>query len=90
LFVIRPLTALVSTIKVPYHFNEKMAISFFGIRGIGSFFYLAFALSEAKFNNASELWAVVCFIVLASIVIHGLSATTVIKIFRESILILKK
>ncbi len=79
LFVIRPLTALVSMIKIPYHFKEKMAISFFGIRGIGSFFYLAFALSEARFDNTEQLWAVVAFIVLASIIIHGFSATTVIK-----------
>jgi len=79
LFIIRPLTALLSMIKIPYHTNEKMAISFFGIRGIGSFFYLAFALSETKFSNEAELWAVVSFIVLASIFIHGISATTVIK-----------
>lgn len=79
LFLIRPLTALVSMIKIPYHLNEKMAISFFGIRGIGSFFYLAFALSEASFDNEKQLWAVVAFIVLASIVIHGLSASTIIK-----------
>jgi NhaP-type Na+/H+ or K+/H+ antiporter len=79
LFIIRPLTALASMIKVGYHFKEKMAISFFGIRGIGSFFYLAFALSEARFDNTKQLWAVVAFIVLASIIIHGVSATTVIK-----------
>jgi NhaP-type Na+/H+ or K+/H+ antiporter len=79
LFIIRPATGLLSMIGIPYHKNEKMAISFFGIRGIGSFFYLAFALTEAKFTNGAELWAVVSFIVLASILIHGISATTVIK-----------
>lgn len=79
LLIIRPSTALASMIRVPYHVKEKMAISFFGIRGIGSFFYLAFALKEATFNNGAELWAVTSFIVLASIFIHGISATTVIK-----------
>ena len=79
LLIIRPLTAMVSMIGVPYHIEEKMAVSFFGIRGIGSFFYLAFALIESKFNNGTELWAVTSFIVLASIFIHGISATTVIK-----------
>lgn len=79
LFIIRPVTAFVSMIGIPYHIKEKLAISFFGIRGIGSFFYLAFAVTETKFSNEAELWAVVSFIVLASIVIHGLSATTVIK-----------
>jgi len=78
IFIIRPLTALISMIGSPYHRNEKFAISFFGIRGIGSFFYLSFALKETKFDNGAELWAVVAFIVLASIFIHGISATTVI------------
>lgn len=79
LLVIRPITALVSMIGIPYHIKEKMAVSFFGIRGIGSFFYLAFALIETKFDKPRELWAVTSFIVLASILIHGFSATTVIK-----------
>jgi NhaP-type Na+/H+ or K+/H+ antiporter len=79
LFIIRPLTALVSMINIPYHSQEKLAISFFGIRGMGSFFYLAFAISKVLFVNAAELWSVVSFIVLASIFIHGISATTVIK-----------
>lgn len=79
LLVIRPLTAAVSMLGVPYHLNEKLAISFFGIRGIGSFFYLAFALSQTRFAHKEELWAVVCFIVLSSILLHGLSATTVIR-----------
>ena len=79
LFVIRPVSAFVSTINVRYHFKEKMAISFLGIRGIGSFFYLAFALRQAQFDNAKQLWAVVAFTVLASIIVHGVSATTVIK-----------
>lgn len=79
LLIIRPLTAWVSMLGIPYHIKEKMAVSFFGIRGIGSFFYLAFALIHSNFDNAAELWAVTAFIVLASIFIHGISATTVIK-----------
>lgn len=79
LFVIRPLTAMVSMIGIPYHAKEKMAISFFGIRGVGSFFYLAFALTQTNFFKGAELWAIVSFIVLASIIIHGISATTVIE-----------
>jgi NhaP-type Na+/H+ or K+/H+ antiporter len=56
-----------------------MAISFFGIRGIGSFFYLAFALSEAPFPHARELWAVVGFVVLVSVVVHGVLASPVMR-----------
>ena len=54
--------------------KEKATISFFGIKGVGSLFYLAFALNEAPFENSAELWCIVSFIVLGSIVIHGFSA----------------
>ena len=50
-------------------------ISFFGIKGVGSLFYLSFALNEATFENPAEMWCVVSFIVLCSIIIHGFSAT---------------
>ena len=37
---------------------ERATIAFFGIRGIGSFYYLAYALNEERFAGAEELWAV--------------------------------
>ncbi len=53
-------------------------ISFFGIRGIGSLFYLAYALGQADFGvPAEELWAVTGFTVMVSVVLHGLTATPV-------------
>ena len=79
LFIIRPLSCLLALIGTKLHIKEKMAISFFGIRGIGSFFYLAFALSTTFFAFAKELWSLVSFIVLISIIIHGISASSVMK-----------
>lgn len=79
LFIIRPLTSLIALIGTRLHIKEKMAISFFGIRGIGSFFYLAFALSTTYFSYAKELWSLVSFIVLISIIIHGITASPVMK-----------
>jgi sodium/hydrogen antiporter len=78
-FVIRPFTGMVSLFKSNLHFKEKLAISFFGIRGMGSFFYLAFGLYQADFTYARELWSLVSFIVILSILIHGLTATSVMK-----------
>lgn len=59
--------------------GEKWMVSFFGIKGIGSFFYLAFALSLEAFAEADLLWAMTACIVLLSITIHGLTATSVLK-----------
>jgi len=74
--LVRPFTAFIGMIGTKLKFKEKFVISFFGIRGIGSFFYLSFALYEAKFAVEKELWAVVSFIVVLSLLIHGITATT--------------
>jgi NhaP-type Na+/H+ or K+/H+ antiporter len=74
-FLIRPLTGFVSLLGIPLHTKEKFGISFFGIKGIGSFFYLAFALTKAEFAYAHQLWSLVAFTVLLSIIIHGFTAT---------------
>jgi NhaP-type Na+/H+ or K+/H+ antiporter len=62
-----------------FHIREKLAIGFFGIKGIGSFFYLAFAMNEAFFPLNEELWAIGAFVVLLSIILHGFSATWVME-----------
>jgi NhaP-type Na+/H+ or K+/H+ antiporter len=74
IFIIRPLCSYFSVIRADLEMKEKAMISFFGIKGVGSLFYLSFALSEADFDKAPELWCVVSFIVLCSILIHGFSA----------------
>jgi NhaP-type Na+/H+ or K+/H+ antiporter len=57
--------------------SERAAIAFFGIRGIGSLYYLAYAIEHAEFPNVDLLWALVAFTVVVSIVVHGTSATLV-------------
>ncbi|TPE42692.1 cation:proton antiporter [Pontibacter mangrovi] len=79
LFIIRPLTALPSMLGTFSTYKERLAVCFFGIRGIGSFFYLSFALDEVDFAEANELWSMVAFIVMVSIVLHGLTATKAIQ-----------
>ncbi|MEJ8757670.1 cation:proton antiporter [Pontibacter sp. H259] len=77
LFIVRPVSALLGMIGVKIPMHEKLAISFFGIRGIGSFFYLSFALDRIALEDADELWSVVGFIVLVSIFLHGVTANHV-------------
>jgi NhaP-type Na+/H+ or K+/H+ antiporter len=79
LFFIRPLSSYLSLRGAKLHTREKWVISFFGIRGMGSIYYLAYAFKEAHFPYANELWTIVTFTILLSIVIHGLTATTIMK-----------
>jgi sodium/hydrogen antiporter len=75
IFVVRPLTAFASVHRTGLHIKEKLAISFYGIKGIGSFFYLAFAITHATFQGESELWTIISTVVLLSIVVHGTTAS---------------
>ena len=74
-FVVRPAAGLVSLAGSPHPLRERAALAFFGIRGLGSFYYLAYALNEARFGEAEALWAVLGFTVLLSIVLHGTTVT---------------
>jgi NhaP-type Na+/H+ or K+/H+ antiporter len=85
LFLIRPLSGYLGLFNLNLHVYEKLGISFFGIRGIGSFYYVAFALKQANFKFAEEIWALVSFIVLISIVLHGITATKVMRKFERNV-----
>ena len=54
-------------------------IAFFEFRGLGSFYYLVFAFGYASSNDVRFLWVTLCFTVLASIVLHGVSVTYVMR-----------
>lgn len=77
--IVRPLAAYLSLLGRKISFRDKIAIGFFGIRGMGSIFYLSFALVTAKFSDQKELWAIVAFTILLSILIHGATADRILK-----------
>ena len=85
LLVVRPIAGVVGLWGTSSSWMERLVVSTFGIRGIGSFYYLAFALNEASFAEqellvaADELWALLGFVVLTSIAIHGISAHPVME-----------
>ncbi len=75
LLVVRPLAGWLGLLGGKTGPRERIALSFFGIRGIGSLYYLSYALGKGKFSDQAEwLWAFVGLVVALSIVIHG--ATT--------------
>lgn len=79
LFIIRPLFGWLAIYTAKINNKEKVAIGFFGIRGMGSIFYLAFAFNEFNFSYQDELWAIVSLTILLSVFIHGLTATSVME-----------
>ncbi|MFJ6698106.1 cation:proton antiporter [Streptomyces sp. NPDC091272] len=79
LLVIRPLTGWAGLLGGSLRGRERWVVAGYGIRGIGSLYYLAYALGETKFPVPErELWAVVTFTILISVVLHGVTSGPVV------------
>lgn len=55
--------------------GERMAVAFFGVRGVGSLYYLAYATSHEEVPGEAWLWSTVAFTVILSVLLHGVTAT---------------
>ncbi|KVH54752.1 cation transporter [Burkholderia sp. MSMB1072] len=76
LFVaVRPLAVLVTLAGSRATHAQRRLMAWFGIRGIGSFYYLLFALEHGPSEVVRPLAAPVLAVVSASVVAHGISAT---------------
>jgi sodium/hydrogen antiporter len=75
--VVRPLAGWVCLAGAACPPTERAVISFFGIPGIGSIYYLAYALRKEPFEKVDVIWSTVALIILISIVIHGVTVTPV-------------
>ena len=73
-FVIRPLVGWLALTRTILKARERAVVAFYGVRGIGSIYYLAYAGSHVELVNERDLWAVVAFTILLSTVVHGLTA----------------
>lgn len=76
-FVLRPLFGRLALIGTGTPTHERTAIAFFGIRGIGSFYYLAYATTHGDFDDSvlAPVWSITALAVLISIAVHGVTAS---------------
>ncbi len=75
LLVIRPGLGWLGMLGTGTGPRERAVIAFFGVRGIGSLFYISWALEKGDFAQADRLWAVVGLTVAVSVLLHGVTAT---------------
>jgi NhaP-type Na+/H+ or K+/H+ antiporter len=77
LLVVRPLAVLASLVGSGLPRGERLFLGWFGVRGIGSLYYVAFAVSAGTLgaeNDVEVVWtAIAC--VLCSIALHGITGT---------------
>ena len=80
LFVVRPAVAYLSLWGRAEPVRERLVISFFGIRGMGSIYYLAYGLGHATFHSEGLLWSALTLVIVSSIVIHGITVTPIMRL----------
>ena len=102
IFVIRPVGAWVSTLGEKYtslvpkgsrrNFRQRFRpttrwlLGWFGIRGVGSLYYLTYALGKGLKGDTGEMIAWITYLtVVISVVVHGVSSTPLMKWHDESI-----
>nr|WP_232328123.1 cation:proton antiporter [Kibdelosporangium sp. MJ126-NF4] len=84
LLVVRPLAGLAALVGRGTGLRERAVISFFGVRGVGSLFYLTYALQAGEFGDPRTLWRIVAVVVIGSIVLHGVTASPSMRILDRS------
>jgi NhaP-type Na+/H+ or K+/H+ antiporter len=55
--------------------GERAAVAFFGVRGVGSLYYLGYATTHEHVPDEPWLWSTVAFAVIVSVLLHGVTAT---------------
>lgn len=79
IFVFRPLAGLLALRGCRDSWRTRWTIAFFGVRGVGSVYYLAYAFGAAGFEDAPRLWGIVIFATTVSAAFHGLTAIPVMR-----------
>ena len=82
LLVIRPAAVFVTATRSAYSREQRALMSWFGIRGVGSMYYLAYAVQHGvSGETAAQLTGVTLAVVATSIVVHGLSVTPLMNLY---------
>ncbi|AFY34153.1 sodium:proton antiporter [Calothrix sp. PCC 7507] len=93
-FLIRPLGVWISTIGVSpvdshrrtLHPRTRWLLGWFGIRGVGSLYYLAYAFGHGlKGETAEQIAWITYTTIVVSVIVHGISATPLMNWYERSI-----
>ena len=80
--VVRPLSVGLGLLGAPVSGDQRILISWFGIRGIGSIYYFMYAINHGLPRSlAEEIIALTLATVVVSIVVHGISVTPLMSLY---------
>jgi NhaP-type Na+/H+ or K+/H+ antiporter len=82
LLVVRPVSVWLGLLGARVSRDQRLLISWFGIRGIGSIYYLMYAINHGLPRAlAEEIVALTLTMVAVSIVLHGISVTPLMNLY---------
>ncbi|SET86671.1 cation:proton antiporter [Paracoccus homiensis] len=70
---LRPLAGWLSLSGSEMANSDRTLVAVYGVRGIGSIYYLAYASGHAQFANLPDLWVITALTILLSTILHGFS-----------------
>jgi len=80
--VVRPVSVWLGLLGAPVSRDQRIMISWFGIRGIGSIYYLMYAINHGLPGPlAEQIIAITLITVTVSIVLHGISVTPLMALY---------
>jgi NhaP-type Na+/H+ or K+/H+ antiporter len=82
---VRPACGLLALVGSGLTTLERAAIAFFGVRGFGSVYYLAYGVSATAFAATDQLWAIVWLTIALSICLHGVTATPIMRLVDRAV-----
>ncbi|MFM9263829.1 sodium:proton antiporter [Tychonema sp. BBK16] len=86
IFLIRPLGAWISTIGSPLHPASRWLCGWFGIRGVGSIYYLTYAFGHGLKGELGERIAWITFTtIVISVILHGITSTPLMNWYEQKI-----
>ncbi len=81
LLVVRPLAGWIGLAGGKTGRSERAVLAFYGVRGIGSLYYLSYALTKGDFTAETDvLWRIVGLVIVGSILVHGTTAGPVMHV----------
>jgi sodium/hydrogen antiporter len=84
--VVRPLAAQLVLVGTPTTRPQRWLMGWFGVRGIGSLYYLSFALREGlPARAAADVSALTVSVVAISVVVHGITAQPLLGWYARSL-----
>jgi sodium/hydrogen antiporter len=79
IFLVRPAAGWISLMGTKRPKLERFVVAFFGIRGLGSVYYLAYGVNHGRFEYEVSIWSTLGLVILASILLHGISVTPIMR-----------